>query len=98
MKSKTALRILSETPPETVKRVRNSFVINFLERNSFTMKDEDAYSNGRCIVTIFNDYYSVEFWSEDFMENVSVYTDDLSLSSLAGLLSWMDLIPRGYNK
>jgi hypothetical protein len=83
---------------KTTEKVINKYAIGFLQRNSFTMKDEDAYSNGRCIVTIFNDYYSVEFWSEDFMENVSVYTDDLSLSSLAGLLSWMDLIPRGYNK
>lgn len=98
MRSKTAKRILSETSPETIKRVKNNFVIGFLERNGFTMKEEEIYGNVHCTVTLFDSYYSVEFFSEDFMEDMSVYTDNLSLSSLAGLLSWMDFIPRGYNK
>jgi serine/threonine-protein kinase RIO1 len=98
MKSKIAQRILSETSLETVKRVRNKYVIEFLENNGFTMKEKDVYSNTSCTVTIFDKYYSVDYWDEDFMEDMSVYTDNLSSSSLAGLLSWMDFIPRGYNK
>jgi len=98
MKSKTAQRILSETSPETIKRVRNSYVIEFLERNGFTIKEEDVYSNTSCTVTIFDSYYSVDYWDEDFNMELSCYTENLSLPSLAGILSWMDFIPRGYNK
>ena len=81
MKSKISQRILNETSPETVKRIRNIYVINFLERNGFTIKEEDVYSNIHCSVIIFDSYYGVEFWSEDFMEDVSVYTDNLCLFS-----------------
>jgi serine/threonine-protein kinase RIO1 len=98
MKSKTTQRILSETSPETVKKVRNNYVINFLEINGFTMKEENVYSNTSCTVIIFDSYYSVDYYDEDFNSELSCYTDNLSIPSLAGLLSYMDFIPRGYNK
>lgn len=98
MKSKTAERILGETSPETVKRVRDKYVVSFLERNGFTMKEEDVYENEHCTVILFDKYYQISYWSEDFMEDMSYFTDNLSLAGLAGLLSWNDFIPRGYNK
>jgi len=78
--------------------MENKYVVGFLERNGFINIEEEVYSNEHCTITLFEDHYKIEYWDSDWMDNVCTYTPNLSIYFLAGYLSYMDFIPRGYNK
>jgi len=74
-----------------------TFIEDFLTRNSFKNMGDNTYVNKECSVKILKDCYEIEFVDPDFGE-VTMYTGDLNIPQLTGVLTWHNLIDRNYNK
>ena len=72
------------------------FVIQFLLKNGFTRIGEGIYMNLKCIVKIHADNYEVEFKMKDSEEMGTMYSPDINIYWLIGMLTYQNLIPRDY--
>jgi hypothetical protein len=69
----------------------NKYVINFLLLNGFYLtKDSNNYYNGLCQVIINQDNYEVKTGEG------SIYSKDLNIYWIIGLLTWNNYIPKNY--
>lgn len=78
-------------------------VIKFLTENGFTLREDldgQVLSNGKCLIQIVppsdktvKGYYAVTIVSP---QHGTIYSDDLNLYWLVGLLTWYNLIDRNY--
>lgn len=68
---------------------------DFLSKNGFSFKD-GVYSNGDCKVIIHEDHYEVRF--QHGQEWGSMYSKDLIIYWLIGVLTWNDLIDKNYKQ
>lgn len=69
---------------------------SFLERNSFRNVCENKYANEKCLITIHEDYYQIQF--TNFDGDFEFFTQSLHIPSLVGTLTWNDLLDRNYSK
>ena len=74
----------------------NNIVGNFLERNSFKNVCPNQWANDRCLVTILEDCYQIQF--NNFDGDWEFCTESLLLPALVGSLTWHDLLDRNYAK
>jgi hypothetical protein len=72
-------------------------IINsFLERNGFKNVGPNKWANEKCMVTLLEDCYQINF--TNFDGDWEFYTESLRIPSLAGTLTWNDLLDRNYSK
>jgi hypothetical protein len=78
--------------------------IEFLEKNGFKKESEMVWSNKKCLVYIsdggrfvMEDYYCVTSFG-DTMESEYMYSLDLNIYWLIGVLTYYDLIDRNFVK
>jgi hypothetical protein len=72
-------------------------IINsFFERNSFKNVGPNKWANEKCMVTLLEDCYQINF--TNFDGDWEFYTESLRIPSLVGTLTWNDLLDRNYSK
>lgn len=72
-------------------------IINsFLERNGFKNVGPNKWTNEKCMVTLLEDCYQINF--TNFDGDWEFYTESLRIPSLVGTLTWNDLLDRNYSK
>jgi hypothetical protein len=72
-------------------------IINsFLERNSFKMVCPNKWANDKCMITLLENCYQIQF--TNFDGDWEFFTDSLHIPSLVGTLTWNDLLDRNYSK
>lgn len=79
--------------------------IEFLEKNGFKKETERVWSNEWCLVQIMNggnlpfyeDHYCVASFTNN-MEKEYMYSINLNIYWLIGVLTYYDLIDRNYKK
>ena len=72
-------------------------IINsFLERNRFKNVGPSKWANEKCMVTLLEDCYQINF--TNFDGDWEFYTESLRIPSLVGTLTWNDLLDRNYSK
>lgn len=64
----------------------------FLVRNGLKRKSNNIFVNTKCEVTIWNDYIEIY----DVKENGSMYSPDLQIYWLIGVLTYNDFIDKNY--
>ncbi len=69
---------------------------SFLERNSFKNVGENKWANDKCMVTILEHCYQIQF--TNFDGDWEFFTESLHIPSLVGTLTWNDLLDRNYSK
>jgi len=69
---------------------------SFLERNGFKNVSKSGWANEKCIVTILENCYQIQF--TNFDGDWEFFTDSLHIPSLVGTLTWNDLLDRNYSK
>lgn len=74
----------------------NPYVASFLERNSFKNVGTNQFANEKCIVTIHENFYQIQF--TNFDGDWEMHTDSSSIPHLVGVLTWHDLLDRNYSK
>lgn len=72
-------------------------VTEFLIKNGLLYSGERIYSNDKCTVTIDKDFYSVIIFNKDF-EYGFMYSQDLNIYWLIGVLTYYNLIDRNYKE
>ena len=74
----------------------NKWTEGFLERNSFQMVCPNKWANEKCVITILENFYQIDF--TNFDGDWTMYTDSWSVPHLVGVLTWHDLLDRNYSK
>ena len=74
----------------------NPYIGSFLLKNGFKGIGGDSYRNSECTIIVTEDQYEIQFTQEG--DEVSMYTDSLSIYHLIGILTWYDLMDRNYKK
>jgi hypothetical protein len=74
----------------------NPYIGSFLLKNGFKGIGGDSYRNSECTIIVTEDQYEIQFTQEG--DEVSMYTDSLSVYHLVGILTWYDLIDKNYKK
>ena len=74
----------------------NPYIGSFLLKNGFKGIGGDSYRNSECTIIVTEDQYEIQFIQEG--DEVSMYTDSLSVYHLVGILTWYDLIDKNYKK
>lgn len=73
------------------------YIEPFLLRNGFEKQKNNSYDNLKCIITVLDGYYQID-WNHIEYGEISTYTDSYSLMHLVGVLTWNDLIDKNYKK
>jgi len=76
---------------------KNIYIEGFLTRNGFKKMNENDFANMKCVVKVFPKYYEIVFNDDEFGE-MTMYTDNISIPQLVGILTWHGLIDKDYNK
>lgn len=76
-------------------------VERFLLNNGFEKLSEDSFHNGKCQVDEVNckdkySYYMVTLGKDDL--EYQIFSDNLNIYWLIGILTWHDLMDKNYNK
>ena len=75
----------------------NPYIEPFLLRNGFKKQKNNSYDNLKCIITVLDGYYQID-WNHIKYGEISTYTDSYSILHLVGILTWNGLIDRNYKK
>jgi hypothetical protein len=75
----------------------NPYIEPFLLRNGFKKQENSSYDNLKCIITVLDGYYQID-WNHIKYGEISTYTDSYSITHLVGILTWNGLIDRNYKK
>lgn len=75
----------------------NPYIESFLFNNEFKKKEDNIYSNTKCIIKVLDGCYQINF-NDSIYEEVVSYTDSWSIPHLVGELTWYDLIDKNYKK
>ena len=75
----------------------NPYIEPFLLRNGFEKQKNNRYDNLKCIITVLDGYYQID-WNHIKYGEISTYTDSYSILHLVGILTWNGLIDRNYKK
>ena len=75
----------------------NPYIEPFLLRNGFKKQKNNSYDNLKCIITVLDGYYQID-WNHVKYGEISTYTDSYSILHLVGILTWNGLIDRNYKK
>ena len=79
-----------------IEEIVNPYVASFLERNEFKNVGPNKWANEKCMVTLLEDCYQINF--TNFDGDFEMYTDSWSIPHLVGTLTWHDLLDRNYLK
>ena len=79
-----------------MEEIVNPYIDSFLERNSFKNVCPNKWANEKCLVTVLEDYYMIQF--TNFDGDWEMFTDSWSIYHLVGILTWHDLLDRNYAK
>lgn len=74
----------------------NKYTEGFLERNGFKNVCLNKWASEKCMITILEDHYQIDF--TNFDGDWTMYTDSFSIPRLVGVLTWHDLLDRNYSK
>jgi len=69
-------------------------VIGFLKRNGFERMEKNSYANDKCNVT-FEEY---GYYGVSDNEGNTMYSTNLEIYWLIGVLTYYDYIPKNYSK
>jgi hypothetical protein len=99
--------MISKITPEGLKLIedemlgmveeKNPYIEPFLLRNGFEKQKNNSYNNLKCIITVLDGYYQID-WNHIEYGEISTYTDSYSLMHLVGVLTWNNLIDKNYEK
>lgn len=74
---------------------------DFLEKNGFKLHD-NLYSwiNGKCTVNVYSEhgYYDIIMFAGNYGESGRMYSNDLNIYWLIGVLTYYGLIDKNYNQ
>jgi hypothetical protein len=73
-------------------------VIEFLEKNGFNQCGFSTWDNDFCEVRMTNHNYVVSSFNLSFGEQGFMYSTDLNIYWLIGVLTYYNLIEKDYNK
>jgi hypothetical protein len=79
-----------------MEEIANPYIDSFLERNSFKNVCPNKWANEKCLVTVLEDCYQIQF--TNFDGDWEMFTDSWSIYHLVGILTWHDLLDRNYSK
>ncbi len=72
---------------------------DFLEKNGFVWHDSlGRWRNNKCSVTVYQNYYDVMMFIGDFGELGHLYSKDLNIYWLIGVLTYYGLIDKNYKQ
>ena len=69
---------------------------DFLLKNNFFKKDEKHFQNDKCEIFINHPYYGIYFTYIN--KPIEMFSNDLNIYWLVGVLTWYDLIDKNYKK
>lgn len=76
--------------------ITNLYLNLFLERNAFKNVDTNKFANDKCLITVLENSYQIDFTNYD--GDWTLYTDSWSIPHLVGVLTWHNLLDRNYTK
>ncbi len=71
-------------------------VIDFLEKNGFGQDGNGNFTNGICALIINDSSYIIGCFSQDFGEDGFMFSNDLNIYWLIGVLTYYNLIEKDY--
>lgn len=71
---------------------------DFLEKNGFKQDSNGTFINGICAVRVSDFFYCVGTHESNFGEQWFMYSQDLNIYWLVGVLTWYGLIDKNYKQ
>ena len=71
-------------------------VIDFLEKNGFKQDSYGTWINGVCAIIINEKHYAIGTYDNNFGEDGFMFSTDLNIYWLIGVLTYYNLIEKDY--